>query len=804
MQEWYVKGHIETVYFQNDSNFYKVLLVDVMETNTTYTPPSIVVTGTFGQVHTETDYIFYGQLVEHAKYGEQFQVTRYEQVSLASKNGLVQYLSGEQFSGIGKVLASRLVEEFGDETIEKIVQNSPRLKTISGLTTQKREMLVETLTKLQGENQTIIRLIKYGFNDTLAYRIYQRYAEQTIATIEANPYVLVESIDGIGFQKADQLGEQLGFSASSRERLCGAIFYTVRELSYTNGNTYYLPDVLLQTTLTILEKSRHELIDVDVLASELIDLSRRGVLIEDSGRFALPSLYYAEVGIASAIETILKQENKSYPKVDLVDEIETIEQEQAITYSDEQKEAIKRALTSPISILTGGPGTGKTTVLNGVVTAFARLNDVSLNASDYTYDSQFPILLGAPTGRAAKRMKELTGLPAMTLHRLLGIGLTGQELSVDSFQPTELEGLLLIIDEMSMVDTWLMNWVLKAVPYGMQVLLVGDKYQLPSVGPGQVLHDLLLSGKVPATELTKVYRQDEQSTVVTLAHDIKDGKVDDTLTKQYKDRSFFTSSAKNIATIVQKVVEKAKMRGYSMRDIQVLAPMYKGDAGINQLNRVIQSVLNPNTDGARKQVEHFEKIFRVGDKVLQLVNQPEQNVFNGDIGEVEAIFYAQETEDKVDELLVSFDGIEVRYKRSEWHNLTLAYCCSIHKSQGSEYPLVILPMVRQYGRMLRRDLLYTAVTRSKKALVLCGEVEAFAQAIQQDVVYRQTLLAEKLGVTQERILPNVEQDEMDQGKRKTNVQITMDKSIVLTEDTIMLIDPMIGMEGITPYDFMER
>ncbi|MBF0780687.1 MULTISPECIES: ATP-dependent RecD-like DNA helicase [unclassified Granulicatella] len=816
MSQEYIKGVVESIYFQNDTNFYKVLLVRITQTDTSYTQDDIVVTGTFGQIHTETEYLFHGQLVEHAKYGLQFQVTSYTQSALSSEKGLIHYLSSDKFPGIGQVLATRIVECFGADTISQIVQNSPKLKEITGLTVQKREMLVQQVKAMQGENHTIIQLFKYGFSDVLAYRIFQFYQEKTIQIIEENPYSLVEHIEGIGFAKADQIGEQLGFSVQHRNRLRGGIYFTLKELSYAKGDTYYSGAELLKYAIVTLEKSRKEMVDEVELTQELLDMARTGIIIEDNGRFALPSLYYAEEGIATAIKSILSQEQKQYPSVDLDKEIEVIEKQLQIVYSQAQKNAIKKAISSPLSILTGGPGTGKTTVLNGIVALYARLNDITLLKQDVFSDQHCPILLGAPTGRAAKRMKELTGLAAMTLHRMLGIGLNPQDTNhTQDTYINELEGSFLIIDEMSMVDTWLMNWVLKAVPYGMQVLLVGDKYQLPSVGPGQVLHDLLESGMVPYTELTKIYRQDEHSTIVTLAHHIKDGYMPSDFTTNFSDRSYFQASAAQVPKIVQKIVEKAKERGYSLRDIQVLAPLYKGQAGINHLNQIIQDVLNPRTQDKQRQVEHFDRIFRVGDKVLQLVNQPEQSVFNGDIGEIEAIFYAQETEDKVDELIVVFDGNQIRYKRSEWHNLTLAYCCSIHKAQGSEFPLVILPLVKQYGRMLRRDLLYTALTRSKKSLILCGEIEAFQYAIEHEGIARCTLLSEKLtGLSKTLVQNNEAFDKIDntgtpqpkdrQISHQVDFEQTEQTDRILSEDTMFHIDPMIGMDNITPYDFMPQ
>src|SRR5690606_20831851 len=389
---------------------------------------------------------------------------------------------------------------------------------------------------------------------------------------------------------------------------------------------------------------------------------------------------------------------------------------------------IKTALTNPMMILTGGPGTGKTTVIKGIVELYAELHGCSLDPTTYKKEEPFPILLAAPTGRAAKRMAESTELPAMTIHRLLGM--TGQE-QLDSDDERQIEGKLIIVDEMSMVDTWLAHQLLKALPDEIQVIFVGDEDQLPSVGPGQVLKDILRSQVIPTVQLTDIYRQKEGSSIIDLAHEIKKGIIPDNLLQPQKDRTFIRCQSSQIAEVVEKVVVNAKKKGYSAKDVQVLAPMYRGPAGIDNLNVILQEIFNPNSDGKRKEIQFGDVKFRIGDKVLQLVNQPEQNVFNGDMGEIISILYAKENTEKQDMIIVSFEGTEVTYTRSDLNQITHAFCCSIHKSQGSEFPIVILPVVRSYYRMLRKNLLYTAITRSKQSLILCGEESAFKIGIER-------------------------------------------------------------------------
>ena len=406
-----------------------------------------------------------------------------------------------------------------------------------------------------------------------------------------------------------------------------------------------------------------------------------------------------------------------------------------------QIQAIETALNSAIMILTGGPGTGKTTVVRGLVEVYAELHGLSLNPKTYVdKEEPFPIVLAAPTGRAAKRLAESTGLPAMTIHRLLGFN--GQE--KDEETEREIVGRLIIIDEMSMVDTWLAHQLLKALHEDVQVVFVGDQDQLPPVGPGQVLKDLLASNQIPTVELTDVYRQAEGSTIIEMAHQIKKGIVPTTLTAKTSDRSFIQASSTQVTSVVTQIVKSAVAKGQAIRDIQVLAPMYRGPAGIDNLNKEIQQLVNPN-DGTRKELVFGDTIYRIGDKVLQLVNQPENNVFNGDMGEVIAIIRAKETIEKQDLLVVSYDGIEVTYQRPDLNQITLAYCCSIHKSQGSEFQTVIMPVVRGYSKMLRRNLLYTGITRAKNFLILCGEPDVLATGLMKtDDLTRFTSLKARL------------------------------------------------------------
>lgn len=819
----YFVGQVAAIFYQNPTNFYKVILARVVDTNSSFAEKEIVITGNFGQIQEDETYRFIGQLTDHPKFGMQFNAERYSQEKPTSAEGVIAYLSSDKFPGIGKKTAETIVELLGDDAIDQISADETVLAKIPGLNDKKKEVIVNTIRSSNGMEKIIIGLNDFGFGSRLAYTIYQTYQAETLEIIQENPYQLIEDIDNIGFKKADAIAENLGFAADSPGRIQAAILFSLNELCLSEGNTYTLAEPLLNETIRVLEESRSFIIEPDLVAKELLNLIEENKLIEDTHKLYINSLYAAEWGIATSVKRLMENSKKiNYPAHNVKKEIRKMEKRLGIQYGNSQIEAIEQAVTSSLFILTGGPGTGKTTVLNGIVNLFAELNGLSLELDDYT-DKIFPILLAAPTGRAAKRMNESTGLPSSTIHRLLG--LNGQEKPTAELSDRELEGGLLIVDEMSMVDTWLANQLLRAVPQNMQVIFVGDKDQLPSVGPGQVLHDLIRAKQIPSRELTEIYRQDDGSSIISLAHAIKEGQLPADFTKNKKDRSFFQCNTYQIEPVIRQVVEKAKEKGFTAQDIQVLAPMYRGPAGIDALNKMMQEIFNPNPSGRRKEVKFNEKSYRIGDKVLQLVNYPEMNVFNGDMGEIVGINLAKETEDKVDEIVIQFDANEVVYKRNEWIKITLAYCCSIHKSQGSEFKMVILPMVQNYHRMLRRDLLYTAITRSSELLILCGEPTAFEECVAKSSATRLTTLTERLLEDEKQQVELVVNVKSISDKEKTVTKATEPEIAASTSEQLSLasdkieviedkqpknyrltidmiqsnaIDPMIGMDGIVP------
>lgn len=776
--EQFLKGrHIVTI-FRNNENFYTVLRVRVAETDGTYKEKEAVVTGYFPAVHEHEMYIFHGHFKDHPRFGRQFIARTAQKEMPQTKQGLITYLSGDLFKGIGKKTAETIVETLGEQAISKIISDKSCLKKVPKLPAEKADILYDTLMKHQGLEQIMVTLNEFGFGPQLSMKIYQMYYEDSLAIIQENPYRLVEDIEGIGFIRADEIGAQIGITGGHPDRLKAAILYALEQKCLQDGHCYVEAEELLRIVKELLDKSANGTAEFDEIANRLVGLEEEGKVAGENKRVYMPSLYFSEKGLVTNIKRVLDQEQQSFPESEFLLTLGELEDRTGISYAPSQKEAIQTALSSPLMILTGGPGTGKTTVIKGIVELYGELHGLSLDPKKYDKDEPFPIKLCAPTGRAAKRMMESTGLPAVTIHRLLGF--TGQEDPEE--EGNAIGGRLLIIDEASMVDIWLAHQLFKAIPYDMQVIIVGDEDQLPSVGPGQVLKDLLASQTVPSVRLADIYRQEEGSSIISLAHSIKDGIVPDTLVSPQKDRSFIRCGTGQIADVIQKVVKNAAGKGFEARDIQVLAPMYKGPAGIDKLNEVLQQVLNPNEDGRRKEIVFGSVKYRIGDKVLQLVNQPEQNVFNGDIGEIVSVFYAKENTEKEDMVIVSYEGNEVTYTRNDLNQITHAFCCSIHKSQGSEFKVVILPVVKSYYRMLRRNLLYTAITRSKQFLILCGEEEAFQIGIaRNDDLIRKTALAERLS-------------EEEEGPQTSDGP--------LTEETWMTADPMIGMDGVTPFDFM--
>ena len=776
--EVYFTGTIERIIFENISNFYRILLLEIEDTNAEdFDDFEIIVTGTMADVIEGEEYTFWGQIVQHSKYGEQLQITRYERAKPTSK-GLVKYFSSSHFKGIGLKTAQKIVDIYGENTIDKILEHPEKLQSISGLSAKSREAFISTLRLNYGTEMILAKLANYGIPNKLAIQILDEYKEETLDVVENYPYQLVEDIKGLGFTIADQLAEELGIESQSPERFRAGIIHSLLNSCMESGDTYVEARDLLEQTINLLESSRPVELDPNQVALELSHLIEEDKVQQIDAKIFDNSLFYAEEGIHKHLMRILeRKEDKDENKESIQRYISTVEKELGIQYDTIQKQAICDAIQNKVFILTGGPGTGKTTVINGIIAVYALLEGLDLKKK-----SSLPIILAAPTGRAARRMNELTGLPSATIHRHLGM--TGDDDT--SHLEDYLDADFIIVDEFSMVDTWLANQLFSNISSTSKILIVGDSDQLPSVSPGQVLADLLQIPSIPQTRLERIYRQSEESTIVTLASKIRQGILPADFTQKKADRSYFEIVSNQIPATIEKILDAAIRSGIPARDIQVLAPMYRGAAGIDAINQLMQELLNPLQKG-QISFEASQFQYRSGDKVIHLVNDAEVNVFNGDLGYITDLIPGKYTESKQDEMMIDFDGNEVVYPRNEWYKVRLAYAMSIHKSQGSEFPVVFLPITSASKRMLERNLIYTAITRAKSKLILLGELQAFDYATKHIGTARKTYLIERFSDLTE------SSEELNEPILEPTNQINPHQSYRLTEDNWTSIPVMIGI-----------
>ena len=776
--EFYFSGTIERIIFENPSNFFRILLLDIENTDAEdFEDFEIIVTGSMADVMEGEDYSFWGSLVQHPKYGQQLKISRYERAKPSSK-GLVKYFSSDHFKGIGVKTAQKIVQLYGEDTedtIDKILADPEKLTQINGLAAKNREAFVAKLRLNYGTEMVLAKLAAYGIPNKLGFQIQDTYKEETLDIVEKYPYQLVEDIQGIGFKIADHLAEELGIQSDAPERFRAGLVHTLLTQSMERGDTYVEARDLLEHTIELLESSRQVELDPSLVADELAHLIEEDKVQNVETKIFENSLFFAEEGIKSNLVRLLeKGEQDCFDADNITAAIQQVEESSGISYDSIQKEAIRQAINQKVFILTGGPGTGKTTVINCIIAVYAQLRGLDLRKVN-----DLPILLAAPTGRAARRMNELTGLPSATIHRHLGMTGDDDTSHLDDY----LDADFIIVDEFSMVDTWLANQLLSNISSQTKLLIVGDADQLPSVSPGQVLADLLQIPTIPQTKLETIYRQSEESTIVTLASQIQKGILPADFTEKKADRSYFEARNEHIPPMIEKIASAAIRSGIPAQDVQVLAPMYRGPAGIDQINNLMQNLINP-VEKDELTFEAPDCQYRQGDRVIHLVNDAESNVFNGDLGYISDLLPTKYTDSKQDELTINFDGNEIIYPRSEWYKIRLAYAMSIHKSQGSEFPVVILPITRSSHRMLQRNLVYTAITRAKSKLILLGEKAAFNYAVKNTGTARKTYLVERfadLEAPQELIHTPV--DSLEKAVEK----------YVLTEENFLKIDPLIGL-----------
>ncbi|MDP6775691.1 MAG: ATP-dependent RecD-like DNA helicase [Candidatus Latescibacteria bacterium] len=656
-----------------------------------------------------------GDWANHSQYGRQFKISTYQTVVPATVAGIRKYLGSGLIKGVGPVTARRIVDHFGAETLRVIEETPDRLTEVEGLGRKRAEMILRAWEEQREIHNVMLFLQSHDVGTGYAVKIWKTYGQEAVSAIQENPYRLPADIWGIGFLTADRIAQKLGVEPHSEQRIQAGIRYVLDSAADDGGHVYLPCEELLQACVEALEVSS------DVVAESLEALRAAEEVIVEGGRAYIPPLYYAEKGAAGKLHQ-LSRISRIEPG-DVGREVEGIERRAGITFAPLQKKALERSLSASLLVLTGGPGTGKTTTIQGLIWLQEARNK--------------RIALAAPTGRAAKRLSEATGREAKTIHRLLKFSPRDMAFEKNADDPLEIDAL--IVDEVSMVDITLMNGLMRAIPPSASVVLVGDVDQLPSVGPGNVLKDTIASGVVPTVELNEIFRQAQQSRIVMNAHAVNAGEAPDI--RNARDSNFFFVEEEDpeaIAETICGLCAERLPRTYGLDpvdDIQVLAPMYRGEAGATNLNQALQRRLNPSGE----ELTRGGVVLRSGDKVMQVRNNYDREVFNGDIGRISAI-------DSIDQKLrVAFPDRVVDYDFADLDEIVLAYATTVHKSQGSEYRAVVAPMTTQHYIMLQRNLLYTAITRARELVVLVGTRKAMGIAVRDNQVSeRYTSLSERI------------------------------------------------------------
>ena len=723
-------GVYKKTIYQSDKG-YVIGLFKVKESDDkTYINKAITFTGYFHELVIDDIYKFTGELVRHPKYGEQLQVTSYEKVTPKDKDGVIEFLSSDLFPGIGEKIAKSIVEKLGDNAINLIIEDSSLLKGIKGLTQAKITTITETLKQYEESNNIYVHLTQIGFNIKDSMLIYNKYKKHTLDIINDNIYKLITDIDELNFTKVDNIAMNLNLDCLNDERIKSCIIYIMNELTFQTGNTYLEYEEIIRGVENYLQKE----ISMDKFDEYMYYLEKEKKIVCYDKHYYLYEIFSNENYIADRVLALSTKEPKKIKDIDKY--LEKIEHKFDITYNDKQKEAIIESLESNITIITGGPGTGKTTIIKAIVELYSMMND--LKGSELTDH----LALLAPTGRASKRLSESTLRPSSTIHRYLKWDKDRNKFGVNEYNPNKHD--FIIVDEVSMIDINLFASLLKGLTRNIKLVLVGDYNQLPSVGPGEILKDLIDSEIINIVELDLLYRQDENSYINTLAKEIKDNELSEYFLEPKSDFTYLECNASSIKYNLSNICKKLIDKNYDYKRVQVMAPMYMGENGIDSLNIELQNIFNPKNND-KTEIIYQGVVYRENDKVLQLVNDPDLNVFNGDIGVIKKIELGPRTKSGKDEITIDYDGNIVTYSYKDFNKFKHGFIISIHKSQGSEFELVILPICNAYKRMLYRKLLYTAVTRAKKKLIVLGEVQPFIYAINNErELSRKTSLLDKL------------------------------------------------------------
>lgn len=718
----YIKGPISQIIFRNEINGYTVGIIKIKETDSDEISSTITFVGTFGDIKIRDNFTFTGNIIRHNKYGKQFEVINYE-YSIPTKNDeLVDFLSSDLFP-IGEKTAQKIVAEFKDKTIDIILENPEKLLMIPRISQSKIDKIHNVVVEYQSTNKIVLEISKMGFSTKDALNILKKYSTSSIDKINNNIYNLIEDMK-FRFAEIDNIAINNGIDKMDERRIGALIIYIMNELTFSSGDTYLFISEIYNELIKYIPE-----IEMDSLEYNLLKLTKERKIVICDKKIYLRNLYEAETYIVDRIYFL----NEMTPKkiVGLNKKIIALEKENNIIYDDSQKKAITKALSNNITIITGGPGTGKTTIVKAIVTLLTEVCKAKIS----------DIALLAPTGRAGKRLMDSTGIPASTIHRYLGWDKEKDKFSIDEYCPNPHK--YIIVDETSMIDTVLLSSLFKGTKRDAKYIFVGDYYQLPSVSQGQVLKDLIDSDLVEVIRLNTLYRQNETSYIIDLAKEIKDKDISDSFYDKKDDYNFIECPNEYIIEIISSIIEKAKEKGYDETDIQVLAPMYKSLNGIDNLNKKLQDIFN-HYDENKEEIVVGDITYREGDKVLQLVNDSDNNVYNGDIGFIHKI--NKKTGKNKSNIIINFDNNFITYTPDKYINFTHGYAISVHKSQGGEFKMVIMPFVSSFKRMLYNKLVYTAVTRAKQTLILVGDPKAFIYGVNNDYEERKTGIKEFLSI----------------------------------------------------------
>ena len=702
----YIKGKLKKIIFHNNDSGYVVALFRVKETNDVAMKEkvnkSITVTGVFTDVNIDISMILYGNYIHNEKFGMQYAVDSYEIEMPTTKDAIIEFLASSFIDGCGEKTAKKIVNHFGEKTLEKIKENRDNLLEIEGMTTIRAAKIYNSLQNYNKSSEAILKFQNLGFTIEECSKIYNRFKDRIDEVLGDAFYDLKEIID---FRKLDSIYMN-NFGNDTSVRIHACFLETMQLLSNYNGDTYYYREEISNT----LDKEFNIILTEEVLEEILKELVDNKQIILVDRKIYLAKYYGFEENIA---ESLKKIDSKVVDKISKIEEkLKDLEDRIGINYNRDQEKAIISALSNNVTIISGGPGTGKTTIINAITKLY--IEDKRLGPADILEN----IALLAPTGRASKKMASSTNLPAYTIHRYLKWYKDSNDFFYNEFNKTNHR--LIIVDEVSMIDIELFNALLNGISPGVKLILVGDTFQLPSVGPGLVLDDLIGSDYFNFVPLNQIYRQSDNSYIPYLAKEIKNNDLSEEFLTKKDDYSFFQTKSSQIKDAIEQIIKISLSKKIDERNMQILAPMYKGENGIDNLNNILQKIYNPASTG-KNEITYLDVIYREGDKVLQLVNDLDNNVFNGDIGYIESI--------NGNKIEIDFEGNIVEYEKKNLKQIKHAYAITIHKSQGSEFEHVIMPISNSYYKMLYNKLIYTGVSRAKKTLTIVGDPHSFAKAV---------------------------------------------------------------------------